>query len=127
MTTFTIDTDNNITAFAAADQAEAVLAAGAQTFGSSEELTQLAVGWPRQVWPFWGVGSRQDEKEKELRSGGYPGVQSWLPRVPKWKSWLKCKSWPTKSTPEIPIGEACARLSRHSDLEMIKMKRINVA
>ena len=34
MTTFTIDTDNNITAFAAPDQAEAVVAAGAQRFGS---------------------------------------------------------------------------------------------
>src|SRR5215468_2258621 len=46
MTTFTIDTDNNITAFAAPDQAEAVIAAGAQPFASSEELTQLASGWP---------------------------------------------------------------------------------
>ena len=46
MTTFTIDTENNITAFAAPDQAEAVMAAGAQPFASSEELTQLAAGWP---------------------------------------------------------------------------------
>jgi hypothetical protein len=48
MTTFTIDTDNNITAFAAPDQAEAVITAGAQPFGSSEELTQLAAGWPAE-------------------------------------------------------------------------------
>jgi hypothetical protein len=48
MTTFTIDTDNNITAFPAPDQAEAVIAAGAQPFGSSEELTQLAAGWPAE-------------------------------------------------------------------------------
>jgi hypothetical protein len=48
MTTFTIDTDNNITAFAAIDQAEAIIAAGAQPFGSSEELTQLAAGWPAE-------------------------------------------------------------------------------
>ena len=46
MTTFTIDTENNITAFAGPDQAEAVIAAGVQPFGSSEELTQLAGGWP---------------------------------------------------------------------------------
>jgi hypothetical protein len=46
MTTFTIDPDNNITIFASSDQAEAVIAAGAQPFGSSEELTQLAAGWP---------------------------------------------------------------------------------
>ena len=48
MTTFTIDTENNITAFAAPDQAEAVIAAGAQPFASSEELTQLAGGWPAE-------------------------------------------------------------------------------
>ena len=48
MTTFTIDTENNITAFPAPDQAEAVIAAGAQPFGSSEELTQLAAGWPAE-------------------------------------------------------------------------------
>ena|SRR5215469_14302136 len=41
MTTFTIDTENNITAFAASDQAEAVIAAGAQPFATSEELTQV--------------------------------------------------------------------------------------
>jgi hypothetical protein len=48
MTTFTIDTENNITAFAAPDQAEAVIAAGAQPFATSEELTQLATGWPAE-------------------------------------------------------------------------------
>jgi hypothetical protein len=46
MTTFTIDSDNNITAFAGPDQAEAVIAAGAQPFATSDELTQLAAGWP---------------------------------------------------------------------------------
>src|SRR5215472_7675293 len=48
MTTFTIDIDNNITAFAGPDQAEAVIAAGAQPFVTSEELTQLASGWPTE-------------------------------------------------------------------------------
>jgi hypothetical protein len=48
MTTFTIDSDNNITAFAGPDQAEAVIAAGAQPFVSSVELTQLAAGWPAE-------------------------------------------------------------------------------
>ena len=51
MTTFAIDADNNITVFAAPDQAEAVIAAGTQRFGSSEELTQLAAGWPLVVIP----------------------------------------------------------------------------
>src|SRR5215467_12464922 len=48
MTTFTIDTENNITAFAAPDQAEAVIAAGAQPFATSDELTQLAADWPAE-------------------------------------------------------------------------------
>jgi|SRR6516164_4390087 hypothetical protein len=48
MTTFTIDTENNITAFAVSDQAEPVIAADAQAFGSSEELTHLAAGWPAE-------------------------------------------------------------------------------
>jgi hypothetical protein len=48
MTTFIINTDNNITAFAAPHQAEAVIAAGAQPFATSEELTQLAAGWPAE-------------------------------------------------------------------------------
>jgi hypothetical protein len=48
MTTFTIDIDNNITAFTAPDQAEAVIAAGAQPFATPEELTQLAASWPAE-------------------------------------------------------------------------------
>jgi hypothetical protein len=48
MTTFTIDTENNITAFAASDQAEAVIAAGAQPFTTSDELAGLAAGWPAE-------------------------------------------------------------------------------
>jgi hypothetical protein len=44
MTTFTIDTDNNIAAFAASVQAEAVIPAGAQPFASSEELTTPGQG-----------------------------------------------------------------------------------
>jgi len=33
-------------------------------------------------------GSRQDEKMKRLSSGGDCVFSRWLPRVPKWKSWL---------------------------------------
>jgi len=42
MTTFTIDTENNITAFVHSDQVEPIIAAGAEPFATSEELTQLA-------------------------------------------------------------------------------------
>jgi hypothetical protein len=46
MTTFTIDSDNNITAFASLKEAQAADIAGAEYFSSAEELTQLAASWP---------------------------------------------------------------------------------
>jgi hypothetical protein len=53
MTTFTIDTENNITAFAHPHEADAVIGSG-QTFTSPEELADLAAGWPAErlidVW-----------------------------------------------------------------------------
>ena len=48
MTTFTIDTDNNITAFSTPDHAEAAIGAGAQAFASKEELEKLATEWPAE-------------------------------------------------------------------------------
>jgi len=46
MTTFTIDCDNNITAFASLKEAKAADLAGAEYFSSQEELAQLAAAWP---------------------------------------------------------------------------------
>jgi len=46
MTTFTIDCDNNITAFASLQEAKAADIAGAEYFSSEEELAQLAASWP---------------------------------------------------------------------------------
>ncbi|MGD0870245.1 MAG: DUF3489 domain-containing protein [Bryobacteraceae bacterium] len=48
MTTFTIDNDNNITAFPTADQAEAAVGAGALPFTSQKELAELASAWPAE-------------------------------------------------------------------------------
>jgi hypothetical protein len=45
MTTFTIDCDNNITAFASLKEAKAADIAGAEYFSSEEELAQLAASW----------------------------------------------------------------------------------
>ncbi len=45
MTTFTIDCDNNITAFASLKEAKAADIAGAEYFSSQEELEQLAASW----------------------------------------------------------------------------------
>lgn len=46
MTTFTIDTDNNITAFPTPELAASAGGAGAQSFGSQQELAELAAAWP---------------------------------------------------------------------------------
>jgi hypothetical protein len=42
MTTFTIDSDNSITAFPSLEEAQAAGLAGAEYFSSQEDLTQLA-------------------------------------------------------------------------------------
>jgi hypothetical protein len=46
MTTFTIDNDNNITAYAAPEQAQDALALGAQLFSSHKDLAKIAADWP---------------------------------------------------------------------------------
>jgi hypothetical protein len=48
MTTFTIDTDNNITAWATTELAQASIEAGAQPFSSPVQLAELATGWPAE-------------------------------------------------------------------------------
>jgi hypothetical protein len=46
MTTFTIDTDNNVTAQTSPDEAAAV--AGAERFSTTSELAELAANWPAE-------------------------------------------------------------------------------
>ena len=48
MKTFTIDTDNNITAFDSAEEATAATAAPFDSFGSEKELAELAGAWPEE-------------------------------------------------------------------------------
>jgi hypothetical protein len=48
MSTFTIDADNNITAFATPELAASAVAAGAQGFSSQQELAELAAVWPAE-------------------------------------------------------------------------------
>jgi hypothetical protein len=48
MKTFTIDCDNNITAFPTPDHAEAAVGTGSQSFTSQKQLAQLAAAWPAE-------------------------------------------------------------------------------
>src|SRR5579862_7549214 len=54
MNTFTIDANNNITAFASLDEARAAKINNAETFGSAQELAKLVASWPAnrpvEVW-----------------------------------------------------------------------------
>jgi len=68
MATFTIDCDNNITAFASLKGAKAADIAGAEYFSSQEELEQLA-----QSWSPAGTRGRGSSKLLELWNS-LPGV-----------------------------------------------------
>jgi hypothetical protein len=46
MTVFTIDIENNISAFPNAEQVEGTAGTGVQTFASQKELAKLAADWP---------------------------------------------------------------------------------
>jgi hypothetical protein len=48
MTTFTIDSDNNITAFASAEEASAATTTPFDSFASQKELAELIAGWPAE-------------------------------------------------------------------------------
>src|SRR6516225_1649535 len=134
MTTFTIDTENNITAFAAPDQAEAVIAAGAQPFASSEELTQLAGGWPTErlvaIWnslpgvtpakgfknpkaavsKIWGRIQTMAEPEKPMdaapKAERKPKVGEKSAKGAPAKSKSGKKTTPAKKEPKTPKGKA---------------------
>jgi hypothetical protein len=74
MNVFTIDAENNITAFADTEPAQAAAATGVQTFTSQKELAKLAADWPAtrlvQTWngfagvvPFRAVRSPEAGRE----------------------------------------------------------------
>ena len=77
MTTFTIDSENSITAFASPEEAQAAGLAGAEYFSSPEELTQLAASWP-----IAGTRGRRSSKLRELLNSlrGVPPTQKFPDR-----------------------------------------------
>ena len=79
MTTFAIDCDNNITAFASLKEAKAADIAGADYFSSEEELAQLA-----ESWSVAGTRGRGSSKLLELWNS--------LPGVAPVKKFTDCKT-----------------------------------
>ena len=80
MTTFTIDTDNNITAFTAAEQ----VPEGQDRFATEKEFAKLSADWPitrfAEVWnAFAGVVAlRRPEAGQEVhgpQDGGHPDLE----------------------------------------------------
>ena len=49
MTTFTIDSENNITAFGSAEEAAAATTTPFDSLASQKELAELAANWPTEI------------------------------------------------------------------------------
>ena len=83
MTTFTIDEQNQIVAFATPEQAAGATATPFDTFASPEELAELATGWPAQrLLAIWnrlpGVSPVKKFKNREAVTGRiWERIQSW--------------------------------------------------
>jgi len=84
MTTFTIDTDNNITAFGSAEEAAAATTTPFDSFASQKELAALAAAWPAErpvaIWnSLPGVAQVEAFQEQQRRHqqhlGAHPGTR----------------------------------------------------
>jgi hypothetical protein len=88
--TFTIDSDNNITAFGSAEEAAAATPTSTpfDSFASQKELAELIAGWPAErlvaLWnslpgvePVKGLQERQDGCQPHL--GTHPGARRACP------------------------------------------------
>ena len=69
MTTFTIDSDNTITAFGSAEEAAAASTTPFDSFASSKELAELVAGWPAErLVAIWNSLPGVDESSELTRS-----------------------------------------------------------
>ncbi len=100
MTTFTIDSDNNITAFGSAEEAAAATTTPFDSFASQKELAELIAGWPAErlvaIWnslpgvePVKGFKSAKAaanriwERIQGLGEAAKPEAEPAKPKVPK--------------------------------------------
>ena len=107
MTTFTIDEQNDITAFGSAEEAAAANATPFDSFSSQKELAELVAGWPAErlvaIWNslpgvapektfksakttasrIWeriqGLAEAAKPKEERKAKGGAPALRARLP------------------------------------------------
>jgi hypothetical protein len=77
MTTFTIDEQNNITAFGSAEEAAATTATPFDRFSSQKELAGLVAGWPAErLVAIWN-GLPGVEPVKHFKSGNSAASRIW--------------------------------------------------
>ena len=77
MTTFTIDEQNNITAFGSAEEAAATTATPFDSFSSQKELAGLVAGWPAErLVAIWN-GLPGVEPVKHFKSGNSAASRIW--------------------------------------------------
>ena len=89
MKTFTIDTENNISAFATPEAAAAATSAPVETFASQKELAALAAKWPAdRLVAIWNSLTGVEPVKKSLRARRSPpgvfgsGSRPWA-RLPR--------------------------------------------
>jgi hypothetical protein len=116
MTTFTIDTDNNITAWPAPELAQASIAAGAEPFGSHEQFEKLVAGWPAErlvaIWnSLPGVKPAKEFKSSKTASSKiWDRIQGLYPaQTPKQDK--KVKGLEPKSAPAQPSRKSTTKKS----------------
>src|ERR1035441_9247332 len=102
MKTFTIDNDNNITAFPTPDHAEAAVGTGSQPFTSQKQLAELAATWPperlAEIWnSLPGV-----EPVKSFKSA----------QVAAWRIWNRIQALGENPEPQVPTKAPSAKPAR---------------
>jgi hypothetical protein len=123
MSTFTIDSANNIAVFASQEEATAAQINNAEYFGSAKELGKLAGSWPAnrlvEVWnSFAGVAPLDDlkpvKKFKDRKAGIariWEAIQRLLPNVPEQAPDVAPAKGKAKKAPAEPKRRDTARPS----------------
>jgi hypothetical protein len=117
MTTFTIDEQNNITAFASVEEATAKTATPFDSFSSQKELAGLIAGWPAErLQAIWnslpGV-----EPEKRFKNGKIAASRIWesiqgLGETTKPESQLAKPNADKKAKGRAPVAQGASAKAR---------------